>query len=290
MLEITVTHRFEAMHCWPTAPSSVVFLRSMHRHLFHVSVTQRVTCVDRDVEFFDLQRKVADYIATHLAGTATNKSCEQMALDICRHFRAECVSVSEDGENAAIVTASVLPVADMARTLPFVGTEIEGPWASEDITGLYIPCTVAAAEYVDKHADQLQRIVEQRKVGLVYVGAGNLRITLHRMPIFAQLCAVLQPIICKPSIQLIVELEDSCVCPDVANIVPDAITVARTQHALIGGEDVVLGASRLLNYIKWVDGDNIVWLDIAARRRHIAWLRDPLFDADTPVSQFSEKE
>jgi hypothetical protein len=288
MLEVTITHRFEAMHRWPAAPSAVVFLRSMHRHLFHVAVTQRVAYADRDVEFFDLQRKVSDYISRHLAGTATTKSCEQMALEICRHFRAERVSVSEDGENTATVIASSLPVADMTRSLPFVGTEIEGPWAGEDVTGLYIPCTDDAAKYVSDELGWLQRIVAQRNISLVYVGAGNKCVAPACMGAFTKICEAV--ISSKIGVQSVVELQDMSVCSSVLDTLPAAITVLRSQlHQDAASTTAASNDVRSVNYVKWLDCDNIVWQDVTTHRCHTTWLRDPLFDADTPVFQFLQK-
>lgn len=107
-MHVYCTTRFTAMHAWDDAPDEVAFLRSPHRHEFHVRLSVEVDHDDRDIEFIMLKRALDGFIAARILGT--DRSCEQYASAIRDHFaeqypgRAITVDVSEDGENGAIVT------------------------------------------------------------------------------------------------------------------------------------------------------------------------------------------
>lgn len=100
---VWVTHLFEGFHSWPDAPDDVSFLRNNHRHVFDVKLGVEVSHSDRDVEFFQLQRKVAAYVDTNFKGEMGHLSCEMIAKKLLVKFDACFVEVSEDGENGAIV-------------------------------------------------------------------------------------------------------------------------------------------------------------------------------------------
>lgn len=108
---IWVTSEFEAFHRWDKAPSEVAFLRNLHRHLFKVRVEFKVTHSDRDLEFFIVKKKLSDYIFNFLVPLSRGEqsmSCEMFAENIFTFFKSNEypvveVSVSEDGENGAIV-------------------------------------------------------------------------------------------------------------------------------------------------------------------------------------------
>lgn len=97
--------RFEGFHRWPEAPEEVGFLRSLHRHEFHVEVTVDVDHDDRDVEFILLKRQT-DQAIERLKHTNDTKSwsCERWAQRLLHKLNASRVVVSEDGENGAVVT------------------------------------------------------------------------------------------------------------------------------------------------------------------------------------------
>lgn len=107
---IKVKTQFHALHSWPECPiEEVAFLRSSHRHTFHVEVKVEVNHHDRDIEFFVFQRRVEDVIQ-QLYGNNTpdlgRKSCEEIAEDVynilsAKYYRNMVISVSEDGEVAA---------------------------------------------------------------------------------------------------------------------------------------------------------------------------------------------
>jgi hypothetical protein len=111
--EVFVTCQFEGFHCWPEAPDEFAYLRTIHRHIFHVRLHKEVKHNDRDIEFIELKRQVLDYcLKTYGSGHDqaprwSRFSCEDVAHDLFSMFNATRVEVSEDGENGTIVT--VLP-------------------------------------------------------------------------------------------------------------------------------------------------------------------------------------
>lgn len=100
---IWIRTQFEALHAWPKAPDDVAFLRSPHRHMFHVRIGMEVAHKDRAIEFFQFKEKVEGYLRGKYEGMSTNKSCEMIAQELFEAYDASFVEVSEDGENGAIV-------------------------------------------------------------------------------------------------------------------------------------------------------------------------------------------
>lgn len=114
---VWITTQFPGCHAWPDAPEATYWLRSPHRHLFHVKVTVDVSHPDRDVEFFHLKHEVECLIegAYNLCTKdihgphyreLSSRSCEMIAYEIAvilnLHYVVVSVEVSEDGENGAI--------------------------------------------------------------------------------------------------------------------------------------------------------------------------------------------
>ena len=107
---IFVTTQFEGIHCYPEAPDEVSFLRSPHRHMFHVRATLQVFHDDRELEFILVKRALNQF----LKGDALqHRSCEMIAREILNFLQAKygvrsySVEVSEDGENGATITHNV---------------------------------------------------------------------------------------------------------------------------------------------------------------------------------------
>lgn len=108
---VWVTDTFVGYHDWPDAPEERDYLRETHRHRFGVRVELPVapaTPDDREVEFHDLLAWL-DPVARDSIGAGG--SCEQMAERIAARavdywHRQATVSVDEDGENGATVSAS----------------------------------------------------------------------------------------------------------------------------------------------------------------------------------------
>lgn len=106
---IYVKTQFAGLHCWKDAPDDIAFLRSLHRHTFHVKVTVEVTHNDRQVEYFQLKRILDGFIGMCYHEKEFEYSCEQIAESIMRFLRNErkfsvtSVDVNEDGDNGSIV-------------------------------------------------------------------------------------------------------------------------------------------------------------------------------------------
>ena len=100
--EIIVSARFIGFHSWKDAPADVEYLRSLHRHLFHVRIGCAVEHGDRQLEFFQIQKllqKNLDWIGKRDA------SCEEFAQAILEHIpQAHWAEVFEDNENGARVS------------------------------------------------------------------------------------------------------------------------------------------------------------------------------------------
>lgn len=95
---------FEGFHCWPTAPDHVAFLRSPHRHMFHVEAQKEVTHTDRDIEFITLKRQLeAAIVPIQASRDVSNWSCEDWCHELLNRFDLYRVEVSEDNENGAVV-------------------------------------------------------------------------------------------------------------------------------------------------------------------------------------------
>lgn len=99
--------RFEGQHHWYDAPLPVKFLRTPHRHVFHVKLTVKVSHNDRDIEFILMKRALENYIEEEIRHL--DRSCEQYASLIAKwavlkYNHPATVDVSEDGENGATVS------------------------------------------------------------------------------------------------------------------------------------------------------------------------------------------
>lgn len=107
---IFVTFQVERVHCWPDADDEVKYLRQLHRHLFHWHVKVSVKHDDREIEFIQFRSECIAVVNAVVPFKST-LSCEQMALAFLERMkgkykgRAFEVTVSEDGENGAVVTA-----------------------------------------------------------------------------------------------------------------------------------------------------------------------------------------
>lgn len=107
---IWVTFQKEGIHRYPAAESipGVEFLAHPHRHIFHFRVELQVFHDDRDIEFI-LFRRELEGIYGDKTLEIDYKSCEMLARDLVKYVtdkypnRTVSVSVSEDGENGAII-------------------------------------------------------------------------------------------------------------------------------------------------------------------------------------------
>lgn len=105
-VEIWIRTGFIGFHQWLEAPEEVAYLRNLHRHVFGVKVTAKVTHRDRDIEFHIL-KKATDAVLVDLKAMLekdgyTSLSCEEMAVFIhegLKHKGFDSVSVVEVDED-----------------------------------------------------------------------------------------------------------------------------------------------------------------------------------------------
>lgn len=109
---IIVRTQKEGIHCYPNAPKEVEFLKSPHRHMFHIEAEIQVFHDDRELEFIIVKRDLDNWLQLNV----DYKSCEMIAKDILDylHSRWDCsdrytrVDVFEDGENGARVVRKIV--------------------------------------------------------------------------------------------------------------------------------------------------------------------------------------
>jgi hypothetical protein len=110
---VIVTHAVIGFHLWHTAPPSVGYLASYHRHLFQLRVEASVGSGDREIEFHTLKQAlmVALFAWPRYQDTGAidfgGRSCEHIAKNLLETVGADypitAVEVWEDGECGARV-------------------------------------------------------------------------------------------------------------------------------------------------------------------------------------------
>lgn len=116
-VEVFCTLQVEGIHNWPECPfDEVSYLKTPHRHVFHIKAFKPVLHNDRDTEFIILKHKIYQYIIESYGKTGCYglnvcnfgpMSCEMIGDELCKHFNLSRCEVSEDGENGAIVTSMI---------------------------------------------------------------------------------------------------------------------------------------------------------------------------------------
>lgn len=107
---IVVKTNFRGFHQYKGAPDQVIFLENKHRHDFIVEAKIEVQHDNRELEFF-IEQSALDVMIAHAIDEEDVGSCEmaakaiiiEMLKDSKYHGRHIEVSVSEDGENRAVV-------------------------------------------------------------------------------------------------------------------------------------------------------------------------------------------
>jgi hypothetical protein len=100
-------------HQWETAPEAVKYLRSLHRHVFHVELEISVYHNDRELEYHMVLGAMNKFIDSEMLGAMWNNrwSCEDMAFKIVL-WAADAYpdrpgytcTISEDDENGSVVS------------------------------------------------------------------------------------------------------------------------------------------------------------------------------------------
>lgn len=103
--------KWEDFHRYPNAPEEVAFLRTLHRHEFHIKLSVAVSHDDREVEFIIMKRWVEAEVIPELKKMWEFKSCEMMCEKVAELVFEKweavdkaTVEISEDGENGSYVT------------------------------------------------------------------------------------------------------------------------------------------------------------------------------------------
>lgn len=116
--EVYCTLQVEGVHNWPECPfEEVIYLRDLHRHMFHIKAYAAVNHDDRDIEFIMLKHKIQHYLINKYGSIGQNgrmmddylcvfgaMSCEMIARELIEEFGLTRCEVSEDNENGAILT------------------------------------------------------------------------------------------------------------------------------------------------------------------------------------------
>lgn len=102
-ISVIVNTKFPAIHCWPECPiPEVSFLKTPHRHEFHVTAKKQVFHNDRDIEFIQLKNKINMIIDTKWRNQDIGStSCEDICEELINLFGLNYCRVLEDGENGA---------------------------------------------------------------------------------------------------------------------------------------------------------------------------------------------
>ena len=109
MTYIVVKLQVEGVHVWPNAFDKVSYLKSSHRHMFHICLKKKVSHNDRQIEIINLKHQMSDYLQKKYYSCTlelldfTTNSCESIATDLLNEFNADYVQVLEDNENGAEV-------------------------------------------------------------------------------------------------------------------------------------------------------------------------------------------
>lgn len=272
---IWVTTTFVGFHRWKDAPDEVAFLRSWHRHVFHVKVTKQVSHMNRDIEFFLLKRDVDEFVQKKFNGQRFEYSCEQLAQQILEHVEASSVEVSEDKENGAIVEAGAIAVELSAtpigteddRQFCWIGTEAEGPCRGECV--LFVPGSIG----IDKFQAALAQCIDA--IDRIYVGAKYDRGASKEL--LAQVLEEAE----QYSIGVDVEVDFDTVSTALEE-------KAETDFTLIlvldSAEKWKWAFNPNIDYLKWFEADRIVWQSQTDHEvTYVTLLNDPLFLRDQKV-------
>lgn len=109
-VNVVVNLQVEGLHQWSECNvPEVMFLRHLHRHIFHIKCKKEVSHGDRDIEIIKLKREITKYLKdtfgrrNHPQCNFGNMSCEMIAIHLAEKFELNYCEVLEDGENGAEV-------------------------------------------------------------------------------------------------------------------------------------------------------------------------------------------
>ncbi|MFA6971397.1 MAG: hypothetical protein WC208_08360 [Gallionella sp.] len=97
---IIVRLQFEGYHAWLGAPKECEFLKSVHRHIFHVEAYAK-EIASRGIEFITFKKRLQVVVKDQFDGKMFHFSCEEIAeIFLNTYPELYKVVVWEDNENA----------------------------------------------------------------------------------------------------------------------------------------------------------------------------------------------
>lgn len=101
---IIVSLQFESTHWWADCPfKEVEFLKSPHRHIFHIKCTKEVSHDDREIEIIMFKREVENHLKEKFNNGFMWMSCEMISRYLIWVFGLYSCEVLEDWENGALL-------------------------------------------------------------------------------------------------------------------------------------------------------------------------------------------
>ncbi len=102
---IVVKTDFPALHFYKDFNGKNTYLKHPHRHRFFIRLEKEVSSTkDREIEFIEFKEKIESYIQCYYWGQDLGAmSCEKIAHDLLKKFKASSVEVLEDNENGIVL-------------------------------------------------------------------------------------------------------------------------------------------------------------------------------------------
>jgi hypothetical protein len=246
-------------------------------------VTLNVGHNDRKIEFFMFKKKLDQYIRATYEDRCFDLSCEQIAEDLLVHFRAKVVTVGEDGENAASVTASNRAL--MLRPRCFLGTELEGPF--KGARTLFIPGGVSVPEALSA-LRKVEQLAGRSFVQRIYCGAGN----RHGVGLYFLDQILKEAKRCR--LQVDIELDSPLLARNTCEFLSMLPHQKQIGAVVVVGpfyevsdyfKKIIIGRSFYKQHLyqKQILKDNIVWHKVFSSELWSTWLYHPGFDQDVEI-------
>lgn len=184
---IFITTSFEGVHCYPSAPEGVEFLRTPHRHMFGVRVEVEVYHDDRELEFILLKRKVNSWFKarqTNYVWQMGPMSCEQVARELIEFLKGDLVkgneryykvTIDEDGENGA--TVEVTPTIEINPKRPPCKSKMEISPRRSDLS--FVEYQQLAYKNIQEHKSRQEEVMHWA-IGLGEEAGETLSVIKHK--------------------------------------------------------------------------------------------------------------
>lgn len=107
MKRYILTHNeIEGFHYYPNAPKECEFLAFKHRHIFVIDCSFEVSHNEREIEIITKQQEIEKTLKMQFGSPCDfiDNSCESIAEWIINKFKANSVTVKEDGYGGSTLT------------------------------------------------------------------------------------------------------------------------------------------------------------------------------------------